>query len=154
MHFPVVKSASTAGNAGRVAPPPRLAVDQGDIAADMIALEQRRPEMTGLVGAGIVPGREQGAAAHAHALEIVDGLGKYRIILRSDAMRRCCQILAQGYGKLVVDPAMRRIPHLAVAVLSGNENVRWARHTLEILSTPRIDLANRHLDPYVRGCPQ
>ena len=154
MHFPIVESASTAGNAGRMTPPLRFAIDQGHVTADMVAFEQRRPEMTRLVSVGVIVGREEGAAAHAHALEVVDGLGKHGIILRSDAMRRCCQSLTERYGKLVVDPAMRRIPHPAVAVLSGNENVRWARHTLEILSAPWIDLANRHLHPYVRGCPQ
>ena len=65
-----------------------LAVDQSDVAADVVALEQRRPEVTGLIGARVVVGRIQGAAAHAHALEVVDRFGKHRIILRSDAMRR------------------------------------------------------------------
>ena len=78
MHFPVVESASTAGNAGRMTPPLRFAIDQGHVAADMVAFEQRRPEMTRLVSAGVVVGREEGAAAHAHALEVVDGLGKHR----------------------------------------------------------------------------
>ena len=43
-----------------VAPPLWLAVDQGDIAADVLAFEQGRPHMTGLVGGGVVVGRERG----------------------------------------------------------------------------------------------
>src|SRR4029453_17282626 len=147
MHFPVVESASTASNAGRMAPPLRLAIDQCHVTADMVAFQQRRPEMTWLVGGGIVVRREERAAAHAHALEVVDGLGKNRLILRRGTMRRCCHSLTERYGKLVVDPAMRGIPHPAIAVLSGNENVRRARHSLKILNAPRIDLANRHLHP-------
>src|SRR6266542_2495293 len=142
MHFPVVESAGAAGDAGRVAPPLRFAIDQRHVAADMVALEQRRPKMTRLVCIGVVVGRAERATAHAHAFEVVDGLGKHGIILRRDAMWGCCHSLTERYGKLVVDPAMRRVPGPAVAVLSRNENVGRARHTLKILSAPRVDLAN------------
>src|SRR5215207_10914697 len=109
MHFPVVESASTAGNAGRVAPPLWLAIDQRHVATDMVALEQCRPKMTRLVSTGVVVRRQERATADAHTLEIVDGLGKHGVILRRDTMRRCCHSLTERYGKLVVDPAMRRI---------------------------------------------
>ena len=144
-NLPIVEGAVTAGDTTGMAPPVRRAVDDRDVAADVLALEQGRPHMAGLIGVGIVVGRRQEAAAHAHAFEIVDRLGENRIILRSDAVRRGLEPLAQRDCELVVDPAMRWIPHPRVAVLSGNENVVRASRTLEILSAPRVDLANRHL---------
>src|SRR4030095_2141729 len=68
---------------------------------------------------------------------------------RRDTMRRCCHSLTERYGKLVVNPAMLGIPGPGVAVLSRNENVGRALHTLKILSAPRVDLANGHWNSYV-----
>jgi hypothetical protein len=51
-----------------MAPPLGRSVDQRNIAADVLAFEQGRPHMTGLVGVGVVVGRRQRAAADAHAL--------------------------------------------------------------------------------------
>ena len=147
--LPAVERPAAAGDPAGVAPPLWRAVDQGDIAADVLAFEQGRPHMTGLVGGGVVVGRSERAAADAHALQVVDRLGEHRVILRSDAVRCSIETLAHGDGKLVVNPAMRGIPEPGVAVLSGNENVCGTGGILEILSAPRVDLANRHLRPRV-----
>src|SRR4249919_911229 len=147
--LPAVERPAAAHAPAGVAPPLWRAVDQGDIAADVLAFEQGRPHMTGLVGGGVVVGRSERTAADPHTLQVVDRLGEHRVILRSDAVRCSIETLAHGDGKFVVNPAMRGIPEPAVAVLSGNENVCGTGGILEILSSPRVDLANRHLRPRV-----
>src|SRR5689334_7945239 len=102
----------------RVPPPFRLAVNYHHVTADMGALEQGRPEMSGLVGRDIFRFRSKGATAHAHAFEIVDRLGKDRIPWRANAMGRRVEALGQRHRELVVDPAMLRVPQPGVAVLS------------------------------------
>src|SRR6266481_7396200 len=106
LDFPVVERSLSAGDTARMAPPNRRAIDQGDVAADMLALEQGRPEMSGAIGLGIVLRRVKRAAAHAHALEVVDRLGKYRKGGRSDPMRGGLELLTQSDSKLVVYPAI------------------------------------------------
>src|SRR6267378_794123 len=91
--FPMVERSHPAGDAARMAPPNRRAIDQGDVAADMLALEQGRPKMPGAIRLGIVFRRVKGAAAHAHALEVVDRLGKYWKGGRSDPMRGGLELL-------------------------------------------------------------
>jgi len=55
------------------------------------------------------------------------------------------KLLTQSDSQLVVYPAMSGIPEPGVTVLSRNENVWWTGGVLEILSAPRVDLANWHL---------
>ena len=66
--LPAVKGPAPGGDAAGMAPPLGRSVDQRNIAADVLAFEQGRPHMTGLVGVGVVVGRRQWAAADAHAL--------------------------------------------------------------------------------------
>src|SRR5580704_18996242 len=66
--LPAVKRPAPRGDAAGMAPPLTRSVDQRNIAADVLAFEQGRPHMTGLVGGGVVVGRRQRAAADAHAL--------------------------------------------------------------------------------------
>ena len=110
VHFPVIEGAVAAGLAAGMSPPVRYAVDDGDVAADVIAFQQRAPHMTGLVGRDVVGLGSQSAAADAHALEIVDRLGEDRIGGGAYAMRRGIEALARRHRELVVDPAVRRIP--------------------------------------------
>ncbi len=143
--LPVVESALDRSGAARVPAPFRLAVNYHQVTADMVAVEQGRPEMTRSICGAIIRLREQPPAAHAHALQIVDRLGENRIMRRVDAVRRGVQALALGHGKLVVNPAVSRIPQPGVAVLSRYEDVGGAGNAGEILHAPRIDFANRHL---------
>jgi len=94
LDFPVIERPFAAGEAACMSPPARHAVDYGKVAADMLAFQQCRPEMTRPVSFGIVLLAVQPAAADAHAFEIVDRLGKHRIGRRRDAMWGCCQFLA------------------------------------------------------------
>src|SRR5262245_13007381 len=121
--LPIVESAFPAGDAVGVTPPFWLAVNYHRIAADMLAVEQGRPEMTGPIRVDVVRFRTQGAAAHAHPLEVVDRLGKDRIARRANTVRCRLEALAQCDGELVVDPAMFGIPQPGIAVLSRDEDV-------------------------------
>src|SRR5258708_17749374 len=66
--LPAVKGPAPGGDAAGMAPPLGRSVDQRNIAADVLAFEQGRPPMTGLVGVGVVVRRRQRAAAGTHAL--------------------------------------------------------------------------------------
>src|SRR5690242_17434842 len=143
--LPIVEGALVGGDAAGVTPPFRVAVNYHHITADMVALQQGRPEMAGSIRGVVVSVRAQRLAAHAHALEVVDGLGKDRIMRRANAVRRRLEALAQRHGELVVDPAMIGIPQPRVAVLSRNEDVFGAGYPHEILGAPGIDFANRHV---------
>ncbi len=141
-----IAPALAAGNAPGVTPPARIAIDDRDVAADVIAFEQRRPHVAGPVGLGVVGRGGEHAAADAHAFQVVDRFGKHGVARRRNAVGGCCHFLAGSHAKLVIDPTMTRIPQPAVTVLSRYENVGRTDGTLKILSAPRIDLANRHLN--------
>ena len=147
VHLPMVEGAVAAGLAAGMAPPARYAVDNGGVAADVIAFEQRAPHVAGPIGRGIVGLGAERAAADTHALEVVDRLGEDRIGGGAYAVRRGLEALTHSHCELVVDPAVRGIPGPGVAVLSWNEDVGRTFRTLEILSAPRVDFANRHLRP-------
>ena len=145
--FPIVERALAPCDAAGVPPPFRLAVNYHHVTADMVAFQQGRPEMARLVCGGVVRFRLQAAAASAHAFEVVDRLGKDRIVRRANAVRRRLEALAQGDRELVIDPAMLGVPQPCIAVLSRNEDVGGAGYAGEVLHAPRIDFANRHLFP-------
>ena len=146
--LPVVERAVSAGDPARVPPPLRHPVDQGHVAADMIAFEQRRPEMTRLVMDDIVRLRIEPPAAHAHALQVVDRLGKHRIALGGDTVRCSIEPLAHRNCEFIVNPAMGWIPRPGVTIFGGNQNVVRTRDVLEVLSAPWVDFTNRHLFPF------
>ncbi len=53
-NLPVVEGTVAAGNAGSMAPPRGRTVDQGHVAADVIALKQRHPHVAGLIGGLVI----------------------------------------------------------------------------------------------------
>src|SRR3954463_282020 len=108
--FPIVERTLAPADAAGVPPPFRLAVNYHHVTADMVALQQGRPEMARLVCRGIIRFRSQGAAAGAHAFQVVDRLGEDRIEWRANPVGRCLEVLAQGDGELVINPAMPGIP--------------------------------------------
>src|SRR5580704_6204272 len=142
MHGPIVERALASRLAGRMAPPARLAADHGDVGGDVTAVEQRHPEMARRIMALIVVGGIQHAAADAHAFEIGNWFGKYWKACWLHAMWADLKILAQRNGKLVVDPAVRRIPLPGIGVLGRDIGGRL--DVIEILKPPRIDFADRH----------
>src|ERR1700726_165624 len=90
----------------------------------------------------IVGGRFQHAAADAHALEIDDRLGEDRESRRLDAVGTGVKILAQRDGKLVIDPAMRRVPLPGIRILGWDIGGRL--DVIKKLKAPWIDFADRH----------
>src|SRR5262249_29239878 len=149
--FPMIEGPLASGNAPGMTPPARHAVDHGDVAADMVAREQRRPEMTRSVGLDVVVGRRQDPAADAHAFEVVDRLGKYRKALRRHAMRCRLESLAESHGELVINPAMQRIPRPGVTVLSGYEDVGRAGDGIGITGCATGRSRKSALAPHVRA---
>ena len=88
-HFPVVERAVARGDAGGMPPPLRGAVDQRDVAAEMLALEQFDPHVTRPIGGLVVGFGTQHAAADTHAFQVVDRLGEHGIFFGCHAVRRC-----------------------------------------------------------------
>jgi hypothetical protein len=147
-HFPIVERAVAAGDSARMPPPLRHAVDQRHVAADVITAEQGRPEMTRLVMSEIVRFRAESPAADAHALQVVDGFGKDRIVFGGDTVRCSIEPLTHRNCELVVNPAMGWIPRPGVTIFRGDQNVGRTRDVLEVLSAPWVDFTNRHLFPF------
>src|SRR5450756_3043264 len=71
MHGPVIERALAGRLAGDVAPPARLAADDGDVGAHVAALEHDHPHVAGGLMQRVVRGRVDDAGIDPHALETV-----------------------------------------------------------------------------------
>src|SRR5262245_22960015 len=123
VYGPEIERAAAAGLTGDMAPPGRVTIHHRNVAADVAAFQQRHTHMTGAIAAVVFVRRPDGATVDAHALEIDDGLGEHREARRHDAVRTRLETLAEGDGKLVVDPALARIPCPRVEILGRNIEV-------------------------------
>src|SRR5450756_1489718 len=75
MHGPVIERALARRMTGDVAPPARLAGDDGDVGAHVATFEHGHPHVAGGLMQRVVGGRADDAGIDPHALEIDDGLG-------------------------------------------------------------------------------
>ena len=141
---PVIEGAARGGRAEAVAQPHHRSGPHGEVGADVLAFEQRHPEVSRRQVALVVLAIGQHPAADAHAAQVHDGLAEYREGRRAHPVRRTGEALRLGDRQLVVDPAMRGVPQVRVRVLGGNAHVLRARHALEVLQAPGIGFAERH----------
>jgi hypothetical protein len=143
-HGPVVEHAVADREAGDVAPPAGLAVDHRDVARDVLAVQQRHPEVAGLLVQGILLGGADHPALGAHAAHVVDRLGEHRKVLGRHAVQAAGHALRFRDQELVVQPAVLWIELVGVAVLGRHEHLLGARDALEILHPPGVALDDRH----------
>src|SRR5579872_6931428 len=87
MDPPIIERSLSAGLAGHVPPPARLAIYDSDIGRDMAALEQGHPHVARSIELFVFGNRVQHSAACPHALQIDDGFGKNRVARRRRAVR-------------------------------------------------------------------
>ena len=59
-------------------------------------------------------------------------------------MRPADEVLALGYGELVVDPLVLRIPLPGIAVFDWDKDIVRAVNVLEVLKAPRVCFAYGH----------
>src|ERR1700694_5577001 len=97
-----------------------LTLLHGEVGADVLAFEQRHPEVSRHLVPLVVSAIRQHPAADGHAAQIDDGLAEHRKSWRAQSVRRTREALRLGYSQLVVDPAVRRIPLVTVGVLGGS----------------------------------
>src|SRR6516164_8589423 len=117
MDRPVIKGALARRLGGDVPPPVWLAVNHRQVRRHVTAFKKLHPEMSRR-GMGFVIGLgPENTAANPHALEIDDRLGENRKPWRLGAVWPSLKPLAVRHHKLIVDPAVRRIPLPGVAVL-------------------------------------
>src|SRR6516162_7587634 len=94
-------------------------------------------------GMGFVIGLgPENTAANPHALEIDDRLGENRKPRRLGAVRPSLKSLAVRHHKLIVDPAVRRIPLPGVAVLG--RDIDDGVDVRKVLPAPGIGFVDRH----------
>src|SRR5437879_5979012 len=74
---PMIERAFPGGVALGMPPPSRLAINNGNVGADMLAFEEGHPHMARFLMRFVACGRFHHAAANAHALEVVDWFGKH-----------------------------------------------------------------------------
>src|SRR5579871_1371839 len=141
---PVIEGGGFAGDASSVAAPHRFSLDDRPVGADVLAGEQRHPEILGAAPLAIILRVAQHAATRSHALEIDDGLAKNRIVWRRHLVGATLDALRARHSQLVIDEAVRRIEAPGIDVGGGNVNVRRALDMGEVLLAPRIAFVDRH----------
>ena len=143
-HGPVVEHAALERRAVGVTPPPRAAVDHRDVGGDVLALQQRHPDVARPLVGLVLAGRAYHARADAHAAHVEHRLGEHRVGRRLQSVGPALEALALGHRELVVDPAEARVPAPGVPVLGGYEDILRTGHVLEVLHPPRVGFAYGH----------
>ncbi len=142
-HHPVVEHAVLERHADGVAEPEGPAVDHRHVGRDVVAGEQRHPEVAGGELPVVLGARGEHPARHPHAAQVVDRLAEHREALGRQAVGPRVEALGLGHQELVVDPAVPRVEAVGVAVLGGDEEPLRALDAREVLHPPGVAFDDR-----------
>src|SRR5438552_10887338 len=141
---PVVEHPVVERHPRGMSPPEGRTVHDRDVAAQVLAAEQRHPEMPGGLHPLVLVGGRDDPPARPHAAEVVDGLAEDRKAPRHDPVRAVHQSLGLADEQLVVDPAMGRKEAIGLLVVGRDDDVLGAGHANEVLRPPWVLLDDRH----------
>ena len=144
---PVIEGALTRRHTAGMPRPGHLAAHDRDIRADMLAFEQRHPEMPGRQVPPIRLETAEHTGADTHAAQVRDRLAEHRELRRLDSVRGALDALRGAQPQLVVHPLLLRTPLIGVRILGGNAHLGRRRNLLEVLQSPGVGFAERHAVP-------